>query len=695
MIARAAETVVRQLAPAGISPALVTAFAAQVVAILIVAINPRRPANRFWALALTFQALWQGSIGLAEAYSAHGVARIGFVRLGAGAAFGMWWTAAPLYESIVAPWASVGTTLARAKGYALLLALAFLALTPWFIPAGRGLLRPIGPVYLPLTLIGIGVGCWYLLRGLAAARRRAGGGAMQAELLAYAIFAAGAVAVAVLDQSAWRLGPRESGGLAPLCLWAAYGGAGVMLFASNGLALRDLERIASRTAARAALYGAAASLIVATLAFLARRDMVIGEALVWLLIAFGVALLPSVDAALESLLDRHFTSPSFIRAQAAVDAVIRSSTDSGTVHRECRHILREWSGGSDEVFLSDGAFASEWPGEQLPLGLLRVVAERGGVTPETLVADGEDAREFFEYLTRNHIGAVACATGGAGERLVAAFEVRTARGPFLPWELKEARALLATTQMGIMLARMRQRLRGHERLNFYAQYAPQFAHELRNGLYLQTQLLSAIAEGRGGEVRPEDARCSLEHTEQIDRICEHFFNVGSLFKRPIEPISLRELLEPSLEQAGPAPGAVRLAFEAPGETEVLANPDLLRMAVRNLVKNGLEAAAGERHGPAVEVVVARELDKVHLLVRDRGGGLPEDRRIDPFSPGRSQKRDGMGLGLSIVRDCVEAMGGTVGVRYTGPEGTCFEVTLVCAQRFDGAAVPCSFITDSA
>lgn len=54
----------------------------------------------------------------------------------------------------------------------------------------------------------------------------------------------------------------------------------------------------------------------------------------------------------------------------------------------------------------------------------------------------------------------------------------------------------------------------------------------------------------------------------------------------------------------------------------------------------------------------------------------------------------MGLGLSIVRDCIEAMGGTVGVRHTGADGTCFEIALVCAKRFDGAAVPSSLITRS-
>jgi signal transduction histidine kinase len=51
----------------------------------------------------------------------------------------------------------------------------------------------------------------------------------------------------------------------------------------------------------------------------------------------------------------------------------------------------------------------------------------------------------------------------------------------------------------------------------------------------------------------------------------------------------------------------------------------------------------------------------------------------------------MGLGLSIVRDCMEAMGGTAGVRASGPDGTCFELTLSCAERISVATAPCQYL----
>lgn len=90
------------------------------------------------------------------------------------------------------------------------------------------------------------------------------------------------------------------------------------------------------------------------------------------------------------------------------------------------------------------------------------------------------------------------------------------------------------------------------------------------------------------------------------------------------------------------------------------------------------------------VVAIRELENVHIAISEKGSGLPDDRRSEPFTAGQRDKLDGMGLGLAIVHDCIEAMGGTVGVRSTGAVGTCFEVILANAERLDGAAMPCEF-----
>jgi signal transduction histidine kinase len=176
--------------------------------------------------------------------------------------------------------------------------------------------------------------------------------------------------------------------------------------------------------------------------------------------------------------------------------------------------------------------------------------------------------------------------------------------------------------------------------------------------------------------------------------------VGALYNRPVDRLDLWRLLENLVSKLrrefdGGPEIILRLGFELRDQAEIMGNAELLIMAVHNLVKNAVEAGGPAEPLPRLELAASRQLDKVHLLIRDNGAGLPEDRRIDAFAPGKSHKRTGMGLGLSIARDCIEAMGGAVGVRYSGPGGTCFEITLVGAEHVLGVSAPCDFLVPPA
>jgi two-component system CitB family sensor kinase len=128
---------------------------------------------------------------------------------------------------------------------------------------------------------------------------------------------------------------------------------------------------------------------------------------------------------------------------------------------------------------------------------------------------------------------------------------------------------------------------------------------------------------------------------------------------------------------------VELKIEALEDTKVLANPDMLGIAIQNLLLNAADVLAGLPFPKLIEVKAAVHFEKARILVRDNGPGMPENRREDPFSPGLSLKKGGMGLGLSIVRDCIEAMGGSIGLRPYDGSGACFEITLACSFSEQG------------
>ncbi|HVV48952.1 MAG TPA: HAMP domain-containing sensor histidine kinase, partial [Polyangia bacterium] len=98
----------------------------------------------------------------------------------------------------------------------------------------------------------------------------------------------------------------------------------------------------------------------------------------------------------------------------------------------------------------------------------------------------------------------------------------------------------------------------------------------------------------------------------------------------------------------------------------------LGQVIINLLQNGLDAA-----GDGCTLVVRSDSpgDDVRILVTDGGPGIPAhvaERIFEPFFS--SKGSNGMGLGLSICREIVEELAGTIDFE-TGPQGTTFRVML--------------------
>ncbi|MFZ5618156.1 MAG: sensor histidine kinase, partial [Pseudomonadota bacterium] len=84
----------------------------------------------------------------------------------------------------------------------------------------------------------------------------------------------------------------------------------------------------------------------------------------------------------------------------------------------------------------------------------------------------------------------------------------------------------------------------------------------------------------------------------------------------------------------------------------------LKRAIANLVSNGL------KYANKVEVSAARRGPYVEVTIDDDGPGIPEEKRREVFKPffrldeARS-RQEGVGLGLSIVREVARSHGGDV------------------------------------
>jgi len=114
---------------------------------------------------------------------------------------------------------------------------------------------------------------------------------------------------------------------------------------------------------------------------------------------------------------------------------------------------------------------------------------------------------------------------------------------------------------------------------------------------------------------------------------------------------------------------------------VVCHGDLIRIeqVMVNLIANAVQAVEG-RAEPAIDITISADGNNWHCLVRDNGHGLPgnTERVFEPFFTTRSVKQ-GLGLGLSISRQIVEALGGSL-VGHNREDGPGAEFTLKLKQR---------------
>ncbi|MEP7156196.1 MAG: HAMP domain-containing sensor histidine kinase [Betaproteobacteria bacterium] len=111
---------------------------------------------------------------------------------------------------------------------------------------------------------------------------------------------------------------------------------------------------------------------------------------------------------------------------------------------------------------------------------------------------------------------------------------------------------------------------------------------------------------------------------------------------------------------------------------VTADRAMMLGAVNNLLQNAFKFTCLNSD---VTLTAFSVLDRVHIDVKDHCGGLPEDseRLFRPFTQDGTD-RTGLGLGLSIARQSVEANGGTLSVRNIPGSGCVFTVNVPLASN---------------
>ncbi|AKF07143.1 two-component system sensor histidine kinase NtrB [Sandaracinus amylolyticus] len=227
------------------------------------------------------------------------------------------------------------------------------------------------------------------------------------------------------------------------------------------------------------------------------------------------------------------------------------------------------------------------------------------------------------------------------------------------------------------IAQLRAKAEKAERLAVLGQLAAGLAHEIRNPLGSISGSVELVRDAQ--ELGEEDRRLLgmvLGEVERLNELVTTMLDVG----RPVTPdridVDLRSLAGEVIEVArrGPTRSAgVEVRLEADEDVHAHADPAQLRQVLWNLVKNAMQYSP---RGAVVTVRVrALEDGSVSLEVEDRGAGIAAEDLEKVFDMFFTKRRHGVGLGLALVKQIVEAHGGQVRVESRPGAGARFRVVL--------------------
>jgi two-component system OmpR family sensor kinase len=228
-----------------------------------------------------------------------------------------------------------------------------------------------------------------------------------------------------------------------------------------------------------------------------------------------------------------------------------------------------------------------------------------------------------------------------------------------------------------------ERTRSEERLK---QFVADASHELRTPIATVRGYAELYRRG-GLDAKPEmdDA---MRRTEQeairMGGLVEDLLQLARLDQgRPLDraPVALDRLAADAVNDArAMAPGR-QITASVVTPVVVLGDEPKLRQVIANLVAN---ARVHTPPSSAIDVRVTREGDRAVLEVADQGPGMAPETAARAFErfyradKSRSRHAGGSGLGLSIVKGTIEALGGTVSLTSTPDRGTTVRMTLPVA-----------------
>jgi polar amino acid transport system substrate-binding protein len=214
------------------------------------------------------------------------------------------------------------------------------------------------------------------------------------------------------------------------------------------------------------------------------------------------------------------------------------------------------------------------------------------------------------------------------------------------------------------------------------QLAAGVAHEIRNPLGLIRNYCYVLKDidYRDYITRDEAIAVIEKSVDKSGRIIENLLNFSRLSTNRKESVNLRAHIGSiiDLQRSLLLQRRINLRYEYKRDSTVLINVEAIEIILVNLISNAADAI---RDGGEISVVCEADYHFFRMSVADNGSGIPPEVMDEIYNPffTTKKKSEGSGLGLYIVYNEVQKMGGEIKAESKVGEGTVFYIKIPIDQ----------------
>lgn len=208
--------------------------------------------------------------------------------------------------------------------------------------------------------------------------------------------------------------------------------------------------------------------------------------------------------------------------------------------------------------------------------------------------------------------------------------------------------------------------------------AASLAHEIRNPL---GSISGSVQIVRESELVEEDKRLLgivVSEVERLDALVTDMLDLTKPRTPELANVDIaklaREVVDVARRNAQNTKNVtITHTLSADDVMMARADGDQMRQVLWNLIKNALQASP--KNANVTVSVQRKDTGEVQFEVRDEGPGVPAESQKRMFEMFYSGREHGLGIGLALVKQIVDAHHGTIEITNGSPRGAIFRVTL--------------------